>query len=616
MTIKSCAYAAGIAASLVLLAACGEEVTKVTEVSEKASLDKVEKFKNLPKCNEEAEGSLVYVKDSAKVFSCDGENWVQLNGKDGSDGKDGKNGAAGKDGKDGKDGENGENGSATSCTVTAAKDGNFDVKCDGKTVGSIKSGKDGKTGTAGTGCTAKDTKDGYEIVCDGKTIGTIKNGKDGKDAENGDNCSLKQGENGEVTVKCGDKSATLFSATCGSGPYDPETQICSNTHDENGLYIKVPVTRCKDWSEVYSWTSSSDDLSDITYDPQEMFCDEKSVMHYFCTWVDDEGNTVRKSYAWNEYCDAENKKISKKVPCAEGSSYMRKPTQYCYTTNNDTTVRFADLETCGSGNNEKKYSPVTEFCKRNQSGLLGKKDICAKNVNKADPFNIDIRYMAEESADDHTSQICDTRDYQIYNVVTDNGKTWMTQNLNYRRESVGKDGQVQVQPTAHLDSSSLCYGDDGKDNRGNCSYGRFYLWSAAIDSASLDADGVYCGYGAAECPLPDETSTSTEVVRGICPEGWHLPSKAELENYPKSYMLNANSVKGLFNVTFNGESETVGWVSNSSFFLWSATQKSGKPSNAYGWSSTASGNVVDDKKSSMLPIRCIKDSEATAPAGE
>ncbi len=605
MTIKSCAYAAGIAASLVLLAACGEEVTKVTEVSEKASLDKVEKFKKLPKCNEEAEGSLVYVKDSAKVFSCDGENWVQLNGKDGSDGKDGKNGAAG---KDGKAGENGENASATSCTVTATKDGNFDVKCDGKTVGTLKSGKDGKTGTAGTGCSAKQNKNGYDIVCDGKTIGSIKDGADGSDGDDGDNCSITEGKDGVVTVKCGDKSATLFKASCGSASYDPETQVCGWIYTEDRSLIDVPVQRCKDWSEL-SAGNEGEDLSAEPYDAGEYFCDEKSVLHEFCTWIDDEGNVVRKSFAWDEYCDAANKKIEKKVPCAKGSSHMRKPTEYCYTTNGDSTVRTATLETCGSGNNEKQYSPVTDFCKREQSGLLGKKKICAKDTAKADQFNIDIRYMAEESADDHTSQLCDTRDYHIYNTVTVAGKTWMTQNLNYLRESVGKDGQVQIQPTSHLDTSSYCY-------RGDCSIGRYYLWSAAIDSAKLDSSNVYCGYMTNECPLPDESNTSTAVVRGICPEGWHLPNKDELADYPTDYY--SSGVKGYFYVVFSNDdekTESVAWESVSWVYLWSATQKSGAPGSAYSWSYKDNSSVGYGSKARLLPIRCIKDSEE-APAGE
>ena len=601
MTIKNCAYAAGFAASLVLLAACGDDVTEVTKVSESASLDQVEKFKKLPKCEDEIEGSLVYVKDSAKVYACTGDGWIQVNGKDGQDGKSGKDGSDGKDGKSGKDGKDGEDGSGSSCSVTAAKDGSFDVKCDGKTVGTLKSGSDGKSGKDGTSCTAKESKDGYDLVCDGKTVGTLKNGKDGGDGEDGDDCSLTQDANGAVTVKCGKKTATLFKAVCGSASYDPETQFCYGSVVDDSV-VMFPAPRCKDWSEVDP-QSDGLDFSSQEYDALEQFCDEKGVLHDMCEWEDDDGKRVRKTFAWNEYCDAANKKIAKKVACAEGSSVLRKPTEYCYTTNDNSKVRFAELETCGSGNNETKYNPVTHFCKKNSAGELGEKSICAQTPAKADKFNIDIRYMAEESMDDHTSQICDTRDYQIYGIVTVDGKTWMTQNLNYRKVVVVK-GVEKVQPTSSLDSSSFCMKDNGRDNRGDCSNGRLYLWSAAIDSIAL-ASGVsgkkiYCGYGENDnCELP-------ETVQGVCPDGWRLPSNIEAEIYPSAYtgkdggfMYFQNSLP-IFD-------------KNTTLYFWSATEADA--TNAYRY---MGGSVATNGKNRGYSVRCIKNSAAApaAPAGE
>uniref|UniRef100_UPI0028052C2A FISUMP domain-containing protein n=1 Tax=uncultured Fibrobacter sp. TaxID=261512 RepID=UPI0028052C2A len=51
-------------------------------------------------------------------------------------------------------------------------------------------------------------------------------------------------------------------------------------------------------------------------------------------------------------------------------------------------------------------------------------------------------------------------------------------------------------------------------------YGRLYLWSAAMDSAEVFSNGGKgCGYGV-EC-------NARVPVRGVCPAGWHLPSKAE-----------------------------------------------------------------------------------------
>jgi uncharacterized protein (TIGR02145 family) len=85
----------------------------------------------------------------------------------------------------------------------------------------------------------------------------------------------------------------------------------------------------------------------------------------------------------------------------------------------------------------------------------------------------------------------------------------MAENLNYR----------YLGPTAKLDSSSFCQNDAPT----NCeTYGRLYLWSAAMDSAGIidgnTANG--CGYLGSECTL-------SEPVRGVCPKGWHLPSEEE-----------------------------------------------------------------------------------------
>lgn len=119
----------------------------------------------------------------------------------------------------------------------------------------------------------------------------------------------------------------------------------------------------------------------------------------------------------------------------------------------------------------------------------------------------------------------DDRDGQTYRTVKIGDQWWMAENLNY----------AYLQPTETLDSSSFCYDNDPE----NCKqYGRLYLFSAAMDSAGLfssDAEG--CGNGA-ECPFDhivpkiykgySDTASSLEPpIRGVCPEGWHVPTVDE-----------------------------------------------------------------------------------------
>lgn len=101
----------------------------------------------------------------------------------------------------------------------------------------------------------------------------------------------------------------------------------------------------------------------------------------------------------------------------------------------------------------------------------------------------------------------DERDDQVYKTVKINNREWMAENLNLR----------YLQPTDSLDSSSFCY-DNSADN---CEkYGRLYIWSAAMDSAGLYSTGsIGNGIGT--------LCSAVYPIRGICPEGWHLPSEYE-----------------------------------------------------------------------------------------
>ena len=256
MAIRHYVYAAGIAAGLALLVACADEVTEVTNVRGTVKLEEVKKFKELPKCEEDAEGSLVYVKDSAKVFVCTDDGWELLDGKDGEDGKDGKDGSDGKDGKEG-----------SSCIAKQnKKKTGFDIVCDGKTVGSIENGSDGEAGKAGNAgsmnCTAKQNKNktGFDFVCDGKTMGTVLNGDDGE------GCSLADGKNGEVTVTCGEKSVSIFRASCGKAFFDPTTHFCAS--DEN---VYPLCSRAPEGKDYYLH-------SDGTYNVMAYFCDVTDIV--------------------------------------------------------------------------------------------------------------------------------------------------------------------------------------------------------------------------------------------------------------------------------------------------------------------------------------------------
>lgn len=90
----------------------------------------------------------------------------------------------------------------------------------------------------------------------------------------------------------------------------------------------------------------------------------------------------------------------------------------------------------------------------------------------------------------------DTRDGNTYATVTIGKQTWMAQNLDYK-VGTGKDSGW-----CYNDSSKYCY-----------TYGRYYNWATA---AGLDS--TYSSQLA---------SLTSETTQGVCPTGWHLPTRTE-----------------------------------------------------------------------------------------
>ena len=144
-------------------------------------------------------------------------------------------------------------------------------------------------------------------------------------------------------------------------------------------------------------------------------------------------------------------------------------------------------------------------------------------------------------------EILDERDGQVYKTIQIGTQTWMAENLNY------DPGQGGSGSSAY--DWSWCYDDDPS----NCDkYGRLYTWGAAMDSATTG-----CGYG--------RTCTATHPVQGICPSGWHLPTKVEWQ-------------------TLIGGSSTAGKVLKSQ----TGWDDNGNGTDVYGFSALPAGYRIND----------------------
>ena len=95
--------------------------------------------------------------------------------------------------------------------------------------------------------------------------------------------------------------------------------------------------------------------------------------------------------------------------------------------------------------------------------------------------------------------LLDDRDRQSYKTVKIGSQWWMAENLNFETEN------------------SWCGGGESRSTTGGdcATYGRLYTWAAAMGKSENE-----CGYGH-DCDL------GTGNVQGVCPVGWHVPTKSE-----------------------------------------------------------------------------------------
>ena len=105
--------------------------------------------------------------------------------------------------------------------------------------------------------------------------------------------------------------------------------------------------------------------------------------------------------------------------------------------------------------------------------------------------------------------VYDDRDGKTYKTVKIGEQEWMAENLNFKVNVIDK--------TSY---GSFCEKDSVLCSR----YGRHYTWTAAIDSISLYTQySIQCGVGKKCSPSVDLK------IKGICPDGWHLPNQSEWE---------------------------------------------------------------------------------------
>lgn len=170
--------------------------------------------------------------------------------------------------------------------------------------------------------------------------------------------------------------------------------------------------------------------------------------------------------------------------------------------------------------------------------------------------------MCKTEAEDNCvyGELYDERDGKKYKTIKIGQQEWMAENLNYEVAKIPKSSVFSTCFRKWISNEN-----PNQEMMDSCSkYGRYYGWAAAIDSVSLYNDySMSCGDGSV-C-----SSLNKMIVKGVCPENWHLPNASEWRTL----------------VSFVGEEK-------SSFFLKSIEYWTDSPGiDAYGFTVLPAGYI-------------------------
>ena len=498
------------------------------------------------------------------------------------------------DGEKGRKGPIGDKGAdGTDCTATALKDGSgFELSCDDKVVGTIENGKNGKKGADGASCSAKSLDDGsgFEISCGGEVVGTLKNGE----SHTGAGCTFEDDGEGLITTKCGSdtKGVKLYKAVCLMTPYDPDEYACSSIEDKNDNLIPVLIPLCDgvlynpedpDLEDNFVASLLSSDskqickdgvvyeiCGDVEYKEKTQFCvDNKvydrcggfrysleqfssckdGVIYQKCgdgeyntvTEVCKNGKVLRKCGNRGDEYDPE------KQVCDENGNVLPKcgkdgydPVTHFCGANNQITERCGtdykdydiEKEVCIDGSvlpkcGEDGYDPTTHFCGANNQ-------ITERCGTEHKDYDIVTQMCKNEKVESKTK--CDNGDeyYDPETQICDENGMVLTQcGSTYFDSKEKKCVNGDVNDRTYCGNKEYDNQTQFCDTRNGHSYKRIHLYSSGkktrIEVYWMAEDLDY-NIEDGSVLVNHKRYYSWDAAQIACPTGWHLPTKAEVED--------------------------------------------------------------------------------------
>lgn len=490
--------AIGSIASLALLTACGDNVTDNDPVATQA----YEGQEDFPECDKDYEGMFATIKSKQELYICTAEKWVNLT-----------TGQAVSD-QDGSD--------KTGCTSKElANKSGVQVICNGDTVATLSYGKTGAKGSDGdTG----DTGDKGTKGSDGSSFsGTTP-------TWDPDRCKLKNAGLDYMIYDCGDSTyverlSNTISSTAPWMAINPSTATSAGvpTTSFNGYAISIVYNNLEGATGVLE----GGDLGDITGDnlkdndyviagtakvsvttAQTVSADEYrpfvgAKFTYGATGINISAKggvclTYSSEKDMNLLIQGETGFVRATLPATKDGDELKDTVVDLIWTSFTPVAKevdwekvllkakFAYVEAAGG-------EAVGEYINNFSVSQFGDYGKCDGATYKSWLRHLNSVIGAEGTITDS--------DGEEYKTIIIGEQQWLAENL---RKNVG--GTSTPTP---------CYVSSDDAANGCPQYGRKYTWEEALGSAATT-------YGCSNTTLC--TSTLPEGVRGICPEGWHLPS--------------------------------------------------------------------------------------------
>ena len=648
--------------SALLLGACGDTVENINQVG----MGVVTSEEDLPKCTDDNEGEQAFVKGEDAMRICIGGKWkqsspsvsdngadfscktVELKNKSGLkivcngdsigvvlNGKDGEKGDTGKQGAKGDAGENGSDGKAgVGCSVKSQTDSTVTVAC-GTDEFTINTGNradpseehdtnsdEGEADSlenisisgacqkgpflSGTIVTAYELENGRSLKQTGSTFGGDISGNDGR--FNIRTVSLKSSYaylvvdgfyRNEVTGKKSTAPIKLRALTSLNGRSTTNINLLTHIEYDRVAYL---VTK-NDKSVVEAKLATEKEIFNIFHIDNSEF---KGFFEDFNIFSEGDANAALLAISimlQGDRSEAELTQLltnistdishtgiwSDSLTKAEIADWAMKADIL-----GNLKVYRKNVESWELGEtvpNFEKY--IRMFWATEKMGACSEENEGEiAEAHYQDAWTVEARCSEGEWT---LESLADERDGQFYRTMKIGSQHWMAENLKF---------DYKVNGTSY---GTYINTDNGTN------FGRYYTWAAAMDSAGVYSEtSKDCGHG--------KTCTAAATSRGICPEGWHIPTNNEWDTLYTAIGSIPYAMQAMGYETWSGATDAyafsalpAGYYNGGQFYyvganayFWSATERNDNTADI--WSLEADlASRYNNQKQYGFSVRCLKD---------